>query len=119
MEHKFEPYQKVLARDTIGGVWRAKFFSNYSDDNKFVCTDDMVWEMCVHYEGNDHLLGTRNNPEQKFKFGQKVRVWDDKEDEKINAIFHKYLKGEPYKYIALCKDNMTTTSWKHCEAFEW
>jgi len=120
MNNKFEPYQQVLARDTIGGVWRAKFFSNYTEDNKYLCTDDMEWEMCIPYEENKHLLGTRDNLEKKqdFEFGQKVRVWDGG-DIKINAIFIEKIKGQDFPYKAMGKESHSIDRWIHCEAYEW
>ena len=82
MNYKFEPYQEVLVRSSIGDVWRAKFFSNYTEDNQYFCTDDIIWEMCIPYKGNEHLLGTRDDYEEK----QKPFEWGEK------LI---YLKGEP------------------------
>lgn len=60
----FEPFQKVLVR-CGNGIWGATFFSRC--DNKsawtYVGVDCNNWEQCIPYEGNEHLLGTDNNPE--------------------------------------------------------
>lgn len=60
----FKPFQKVLVR-CGNGIWGATFFSRC--DNKsawtYVGVDCNNWEQCIPYEGNEHLLGTNNNPE--------------------------------------------------------
>jgi len=119
MDHKFEPYQKVLARDSIG-VWRAKFFSNYTEDNKYFCTDDMEWEMCIPYEGNEHLLGTTDDlkEEQNFEFGQKVRCLD-KWSNKRCGIFVEKRETEAYPFCVLTKDTHSFVWFSNCEASEW
>lgn len=65
-KHKcsFKPFDKVLVR-CGNGIWGATFFSRC--DNKsawaYVGVDCNSWEQCIPYEGNEHLLGTNNNPE--------------------------------------------------------
>ena len=60
----FKPFDKVLVR-CGNGIWGATFFSRR--DNKsawaYVGVDCINWEQCIPYEGNEHLLGTNNNPE--------------------------------------------------------
>ena len=60
----FKPFDKVLVR-CGNGIWGATFFSRR--DNKsawaYVGVDCNCWEQCIPYEGNEHLLGTNNNPE--------------------------------------------------------
>ena len=61
----FEPFQKVLVRDSCDDKWKADYFSHYDEDNGFfpyycVCN---YYKVCIAYEGNEHLLGTNNNPE--------------------------------------------------------
>ena len=60
----FKPFDKVLVR-CGNGIWGATFFSRR--DNKsawaYVGVDCNSWEQCIPYEGNEHLLGTNNNPE--------------------------------------------------------
>ena len=60
----FEPFQKVLVRFNEDSVWRCEFFSHYNTFNKqcpYVCLSS-VYKYCIPYEGNQHLLGTTNNP---------------------------------------------------------
>lgn len=60
----FEPFQKVLARDSCDDKWRADYFSHYDEDNSlfpYYCVGEH-YKVCIAYEGNEHLLGTTNNP---------------------------------------------------------
>lgn len=61
----FKPFQKVLVRDAKDDVWKADFFSNYVEDDEslpYICVGSL-YKLCIPYEGNEHLLGTNNNPE--------------------------------------------------------
>lgn len=61
----FEPFQKVLVRDNEDGTWKAGYFSNYDEDDNqlpYICVGSL-YKLCIPYEGNEHLLGTNNNPE--------------------------------------------------------
>ena len=60
----FKPFQKVLVRCNKDRVWRCELFSHYNTFNKqfpYVCLSS-VYKYCIPYEGNQHLLGTTNNP---------------------------------------------------------
>ena len=60
----FKPFDKVLVRCNKDSVWRCEFFSHYNTFNKqcpYVCLSS-VYKYCIPYEGNQHLLGTTNNP---------------------------------------------------------
>ena len=59
----FEPFQKVLVRDSCDDKWKADYFSHYDEDNGFFpyyCVGN-YYKVCIAYEGNEHLLGT-NKP---------------------------------------------------------
>ena len=60
----FKPFDKVLVR-CGNGIWRATFFSCCDNKNAwaYVGVDCNNWEQCIPYEGNEHMLGTNNNPE--------------------------------------------------------
>lgn len=61
----FKPFDKVLVRCNGDSVWRCELFSHYNTFNKqcpYVCLSS-VYKYCIPYEGNEHLLGTNNNPE--------------------------------------------------------
>lgn len=61
----FKPFDKVLVRYNEDSVWRCELFSHYNTFNKrypYVCLSG-VYNYCIHYEGNQHLLGTDKSPE--------------------------------------------------------
>ncbi len=66
-EHRFKPFEKVLVRDTNCGVWVANLFSNYWGKCKFApyWTISGSYAQCIPYEGNEHLLGTTDKPEEQ------------------------------------------------------
>ena len=56
----FEPFQKVLVRDSCDDKWKADYFSHYNEDDclfLYRCVGDS-YNVCIAYEGNEHLLGT-------------------------------------------------------------
>lgn len=60
----FKPFDKVLVRCNEDSMWRCELFSHYNTFNKqcpYVCLSS-VYKYCIPYEGNQHLLGTTNNP---------------------------------------------------------
>nr|DAG73730.1 MAG TPA: hypothetical protein [Bacteriophage sp.] len=60
----FKPFDKVLVRCNEDSVWRCELFSHYNTFNKqcpYVCLSS-VYKYCIPYVGNQHLLGTTNNP---------------------------------------------------------
>lgn len=61
----FEPFQKVLVRDSCDDKWRANYFSHYDEDNSLFpyCCVGEHYKVCIAYEGNEHLLGTDKSPE--------------------------------------------------------
>lgn len=63
-KHQFKPFDKVLVRDGDDIEWRCDFFSHLGDkEGVFICLTTW-WHQCIPYEGNEHLLGTTNNPEE-------------------------------------------------------
>ena len=63
-ECELKPFDKVLVRDYYGSKWRANFFSHMTGEESlpFSC-GGLEWRYCIPYEGNEHLLGTSNDPE--------------------------------------------------------
>ena len=56
----FEPFQKVLVRDFCDEKWKADYFSYCNEDDclfPYRCVGDS-YQVCIAYEGNEHLLGT-------------------------------------------------------------
>ena len=76
MEHKFEPFQKVLVRNSER-MWSASFYSHYHKLADKHCTVTGLFSECIEYYGNEHLLGTTDNPEPKheYKLGDYVEVY--------------------------------------------
>lgn len=60
---KFKPFDKVLGRNEKDDVWEAELFSHYREESQypFRCIG-FARKYCIPYEGNEHLLGTTNNP---------------------------------------------------------
>lgn len=64
-KHQFKPFDKVLVRDSNSERWRCDFFEQQEEKEGFnVRCFRGVWCQCIPYEGNEHLLGTTNNPEE-------------------------------------------------------
>lgn len=64
-EHTFQPYDKVLIRDSDKDQWMPEIFSHYNNNGTYryrVC-GGIGFSQCIPYEGNEHLVGTTNKPE--------------------------------------------------------
>ena len=59
-EYEFNPFDKVLVRNTEKEIWSAALFS-HKEENQICTTNNVAWEYCIPFKGNEHLLGT-NNP---------------------------------------------------------
>ena len=64
-EPEFKPFDRVLVRDYDNDAWIANIYT-YRDEN---CTfihqtlNGVGYHQCISYEGNEHLLGTKENVE--------------------------------------------------------
>ncbi len=60
---EFKPFDKVLGRNEKDDVWEAELFSHYREESQypFRCIG-FARKYCIPYEGNEYLLGTKNNP---------------------------------------------------------
>lgn len=59
-ECPFEPFDKVLVRNSAVKVWEANYFSHYRGEGNYypyACVS-CIYRYCIPYEGNEHLLGT-------------------------------------------------------------
>lgn len=116
-EHKFQPKEWVLGRQHDGGTWELDIFAYKSDDG-YDCISG-CYEQCLPYEGNEHLLGTKDAPVE-WKVGDKVEVyevWSKKwYDGKIVGIDAAKMKddGFGFKVESECFDR--TDGWKWCKA---
>lgn len=83
--HKFEPFQKVLVRDSMSCDWTADFFS-HMDEANFICVGNLYLQCIPYTPETAPLLGTSQpyeppKPPQEYEWGQKVEVlqrgeWD-------------------------------------------
>jgi hypothetical protein len=62
-KHEFKPFDKVLVRDNDDQAWCAAFFSHKTWPS-YCCTCGR-WDQCIPYEGNEHLVGMSDAPEEK------------------------------------------------------
>ena len=58
---ELKPFDKVLVRDGDNELWQCNMFSH--KEGIYVCFCS-YWQQCIPYEGNEHLLGTTNKPEE-------------------------------------------------------
>ena len=60
---QFKPFDKVLVRDNETEKWRCTFYSYFEPYSTYPhVTSDSAYAMCIPFEGNEHLIGTTNNP---------------------------------------------------------
>ena len=60
-----KPFDKVLVRDNGGTNWMIDFLEIACTDG-FICYKDN-WNMCIPYEGNEHLHNTKNDCDDYYK----------------------------------------------------
>lgn len=94
-EYELKPFDKVLVRDKNTKVWVTDIFEKYEDSISEFCYKCMtsLWKQCIPYEGNEHLLGTTESPQE--------------ETEKKDEVSNNY--GYPVEYferndVVLCRD---------------
>lgn len=60
---QFSPFDRVLVWDD--GGWRCTFYSHLDTESGLhVCADGFVFNRCIPYEGNEHLVGTTDEPKE-------------------------------------------------------
>lgn len=62
-EHEFKPFDKVLVKDSDTDIWICDIFSHMDDDDAFYCVRG-IWNYCIPYEGNEHLVGKTGHSEE-------------------------------------------------------
>ena len=74
----------------------------------------------IPYEGNEHLLGTTDEPEPKFKKGDAVLVWDEHHSAKRFRIYSHY-DSDFHKHVvfdvAFSDGSTRSHMWDHAEKF--
>lgn len=88
MEHQFKPWKPVIVRDSDSQEWRANFFSHYkgNEEYPYYCIVGR-YSQCLPAEGNEHLIGTRDDPERKLNIGDVVEVRDNNDQEWTTVRF--------------------------------
>lgn len=63
-EHEFQPFERVLVRDQKTDEWTVDLYGSKRKvvHYNYKCVGGLC-VYCIPYEGNEHLLGTTNNPE--------------------------------------------------------
>lgn len=61
-DNKFKPFDKVLVRDYDNDWWVPTFFGFQTKGGLYRVVNG-IWKQCIPYEGNEHLVGTTNEPE--------------------------------------------------------
>ncbi len=63
-EPEFKPFDRVLVRDDCDEKWSIDFFEGMNKDKDepytYRCLNSL-WYQCIPYEGNEHLLGTKED----------------------------------------------------------
>ena len=121
-KHEFKPKEWVLVRDDDDEEWSLNVFSHVHGEYFYGL--GCGWLQCIPFEGNEHLLGKKDAPEEKktggWKVGDKVEVqycWDDKwYTGTIIEIDpdHTNFDGEefPYRVAASCfHDSFKSSRW--------
>lgn len=63
--HKFKPFDKVLVRDDKTELWGIGLFERLEDELNYPFTTMVsCFKQCIPYEGNEHLLGTSDDPKE-------------------------------------------------------
>lgn len=65
-QHEFKHFDKVLVRDKEHEIWRCNIFSHveYNGESNIYYCVNACWLQCIPYEGNEHLAGTTDMPEE-------------------------------------------------------
>lgn len=70
LKYDFKPFDKVLVRKEGNKKWNISLFAREIVDDynglpyKYKCSNGTLWDYCIHFEGNECLLGTTENPEK-------------------------------------------------------
>lgn len=63
-EYQFKPFEKVLVRDNETQKWRCSLYSHFDQESIYhYTTVSGIYNMCIPFKGNEHLLGTIDNPQ--------------------------------------------------------
>ena len=112
--YEFNPFDKVLMRDSEHEIWEPALFSGKVGD-AFKDTSLSVYRYCIPYEGNEHLAGTYNDPHTEFQEGELVAFSNDKKMWYI-GFFNKKIQGGEMNYAGYrATDKVHIIQWRYCE----
>lgn len=112
--YDFKPFDKVLMRDSEHEIWEPALFSG-KVGAAFKDTSLIVYRYCIPYEGNEHLAGTYDAPEQEFREGELVAFSDDKKVWYI-GFFSKKLREGKLRYVGYrASDGSYVSQYQYCE----
>lgn len=63
IKYQFKPFDRVLARNSDDEFWFSEHFGHIDSDGSFICAGRKC-SQCIPYEGNEHLVGTKNKPKE-------------------------------------------------------
>lgn len=122
-EVTFEPFQKVLVRDSNQDRWLPDIFRIFDNCNThpYYCLHSN-YRQCIPYNDEiKHLLGTTDSPtppEPEFKWGDKVEVRDKEEEDWKQAIYLDTIEAD-YPYRAICRNSAVWYCYKYCRHADW
>lgn len=62
-EYQFKPFEKVLVRNGEIAKWRCSLYSHFDQEGAYHHTTiSGIYSMCIPFKGNEHLVGTADNP---------------------------------------------------------
>ena len=62
-ECQFKPFEKVLVRNGELAKWRCSLYSHFDQEGVYHHTTiSGIYSMCIPFKGNEHLVGTTDNP---------------------------------------------------------
>ena len=96
-EHKqFKPYERVLVRDAYG-KWRCDIYSHYDKNENSHWVIGLGWTLDVDilpYEGNEHLLGNSDEPEEEIKIGDEYMIGITYNDDMLPDLDRSFIMGK-------------------------
>ena len=101
-DHKFEPFQKVLVRDSMSCDWTADFFS-HMDETKFICVGNAYLQCIPYTPETAHLLGTAQPYEPPVDEATRFTLKEDVEVSFcggwVDAVYLAYHGGEADPHV--------------------
>lgn len=62
-KYQFKPFEKVLVRNGEIAKWRCSLYSHFDQEGAYHHTTiSGIYSMCIPFKGNEHLVGTADNP---------------------------------------------------------